>query len=51
MSFSRIWTLAWSDIRLAWRKPLPVVMLAILGLLLFGLSAGNVTISLGSEIG
>jgi len=47
MSLSRIWTLAWSDIRLAWRKPLPVVMLAILGLLLFGLSAGNVTIGLG----
>ncbi|MFM8933003.1 MAG: hypothetical protein ACKOS8_14140, partial [Gemmataceae bacterium] len=47
MSLSRIWTLAWSDIRLAWRKPLPVVMLALLGLLLFGLSAGNVTIGLG----
>ena len=48
MSLSRIWTLAWSDIRLAWRKPLPIVMLAILGLLLFGLAAGNVTIGMGS---
>ena len=47
MSLSRIWTLAWSDIRIAWRKPLPMVMLAILDLLLFGFAAGNVTIALG----
>ena len=47
MSVSRITNLAWSDIRLAWRKPLPTVMLVILSLLLFGLAAGGLTIGMG----
>ena len=47
MNFSRILTLAWSDIRLAWRKPLPLVLLVLLGVMLLGLSTGNVTINGG----
>ena len=47
MNLSRIITLAWSEIRLAWRKPLPLVLLVLLGLMLLGLSAGNVTINGG----
>ena len=47
MNLSRIATLAWSEIRLAWRKPLPLVLLTILGFFLFGLAAGNVTIGAG----
>jgi ABC-type transport system involved in multi-copper enzyme maturation permease subunit len=47
MNLSRIITLAWSEIRLAWRKPLPLVLLVLLGSMLLGLSAGNVTINGG----
>jgi len=47
MNLSRILTLAWSDIRLAWRKPLPLVLLVLLGVVLLGLAAGNVTINAG----
>jgi ABC-type transport system involved in multi-copper enzyme maturation permease subunit len=47
MSWNRIWSLAWSDARLAWKKPLPLVMLTILALLMWGAAAGNVTTSLG----
>ena len=47
MNLSRVCTLAWSDIRLAWRKPLPIVILAILGMLVFGITAGNLSIGVG----
>jgi ABC-2 type transport system permease protein len=45
---TRIAALAWSDIRLAWRRPLPIVLLAIMALSSFGLVAGGLTISTGS---
>ncbi|MFN8858361.1 MAG: ABC transporter permease/M1 family aminopeptidase [Planctomycetaceae bacterium] len=52
MNLTRIATLAWSDIRHAWRKPLPLVLLTILGFVLVGLAAGNVTIgAVGGDIG
>ena len=47
MNLSRVCTLAWSDIRLAWRKPLPIVIMAILGMLVFGITAGNLSIGVG----
>jgi ABC-type transport system involved in multi-copper enzyme maturation permease subunit len=48
MSISRIWCLAWSDIRLAWRKPLFIVMFVLLSLMALGLVLGGVQIRAGS---
>lgn len=49
MNFYRVLTLAWSDIRLAWRKPLPIVLLVLLAILIFGLSAGGDIVSAGGD--
>jgi len=47
-ALTRIAALAWSDVRLAWRRPLPIVLLTIMALSSFGLVAGGLTISTGS---
>ena len=41
MNLYRTLVLAWSDIRLAWRKPLPIIFVLILGFMLYGISAGG----------
>lgn len=47
MNLYRILVLAWSDIRLAWRKPLPIIFILILGFMIYGITAGGVTIGVG----
>lgn len=44
----RIASLALSDLRLAWKRPLTIVLFAIMALSSFGLVAGGLTISTGS---
>lgn len=47
-SLRRVTSLALSDLRLAWKRPLTIVLFAIMALSSFGLIAGGLTISTGS---
>lgn len=47
-SARRVTTLVLSDLRIAWKRPLTIVLFAIMSLSSFGLVAGGLTISSGS---
>ncbi|MDZ4754866.1 MAG: M1 family aminopeptidase [Phycisphaerae bacterium] len=48
MSIYRIASLAWSDIRFAWRRPIYIALFLILSLMTLGLVLGGVQITAGS---
>jgi ABC-2 type transport system permease protein len=52
MNLGRLWLVAWQDLRQSFRRPLFWFLVIVVGLTLYGLSAGNVRIASGdSQVG